>query len=483
VGTFTLTVTVEGCDNTLPELLLSGVTVTLLLGGSTIGTCTTSSLGQCVFTALSSGTYTVQVTGLPTGYASFTSASVSVTANTNYTAQCTPDSTHICCGVCPGLPIPKTLTFNDSIGDLTATWQSSLLGGGVMCWAGTQNYTISTCTYDSTCTTFSAPSSQTIPIHYELYCHHDVVSGLYSFQMDAGFWPTCPSLGCYVPGGGGSSALFIQGPFSPASVSCSPFCAQGFTVNPLGPLYTVSVRDPAVSFSSCNNPAQLTVNVQGCNALNLSGATVTASLTGQPNVVGTTDGGGNATLLLPATGTWTITTTSSRFGTDTSSKTVTGNGQILTLAVVLTPTSSYVCVSGCAQPLSKTLKLTDPNNTITPLTLTYDAVSTTWIGCYVKSAVVCQQNVGLGCNGAIGGCAVAYSYNTAGFLTAYYNACDGAGVPTPTNCPRGAGFTNEFTGFPSSVTSHCPTAFAYSAHLELPSTTGILVNGTVSISE
>lgn len=122
----TLTVCVKGCG--IPSgVNLSGVTVTIKQGGSTIAADVTAGTG-CVSFALATGSYSIEVTA-PTGYANAT-RSTSVTANATTTEFFTLSaaSGYHCCGT---EPYPNTIYMTTAAGSFTMSWITSVWRGSI----------------------------------------------------------------------------------------------------------------------------------------------------------------------------------------------------------------------------------------------------------------------------------------------------------------------------------------------------------------
>jgi hypothetical protein len=134
----TFTVTVLGCASAG----VSGVTVSIKVGGSTIASGSTNGSGVATIVANgANGTsVTVELSGIPTGYATPSNGSSSLNCGTRSVSfTLVPLSTYACVedNCCPQggsapylkLVLPGTLTLTDSFGDITLT-------GGPTSWNG-----------------------------------------------------------------------------------------------------------------------------------------------------------------------------------------------------------------------------------------------------------------------------------------------------------------------------------------------------------
>jgi hypothetical protein len=130
--------------------------------------------------------------------------------------------------------------------------------------------------------------------------------------------------------------------------------------------------------------------------------------------------------------------------------------------------------------------------------MAYNATSGKFEGCYTLSHTVSGGVVvraGLPCNPSPVHCQIQYyldpTTNPAG-LAAFYPACDSTNYPPigSASCPRGTGWSIESSATATSATETCPldSALLWQANLVLPSASvtsyvGVLVNGTVTVSE
>lgn len=153
-------ITVVGCTGGG----ISGATVTVTRGGSTIGTGTTDGSGQVTLSHISSATgFTIAVTPpAGSGFANFSGPATHVCpsggAADATTVTLTADTDHVCTACC-NYPVAKTLTTTDGNGAHTLTWNGSIWtsvtidsglpafkgdGSGFNCCAddGTCHYTI-----------------------------------------------------------------------------------------------------------------------------------------------------------------------------------------------------------------------------------------------------------------------------------------------------------------------------------------------------
>lgn len=122
----TLTVCVRGCG-TPTGVVLSGVTVTIKQGGSTVATDTTGG-GGCVSFTLASGSYSIEITG-PTGYANATrSTTVAAAATTTEHFTLSAASGYHCCGT---TPIPNTIYMTTAAGSFTMSWTGTAWLGSI----------------------------------------------------------------------------------------------------------------------------------------------------------------------------------------------------------------------------------------------------------------------------------------------------------------------------------------------------------------
>lgn len=168
------------------------------------------------------------------------------------------------------------------------------------------------------------------------------------------------------------------------------------------------------------------VTVKGCNGLALANATVAVS--GGPS--GTTNSSGQVTLTGVAPGA-SVTISKARF----VSQTITVPAACANSTVTLSPTSSYVCYSGCADPLAQTLHLTD--SVFGAVTLTWNG-SNAWVGTITINYASCF----IGCPAATG-VPVTYTLPTSG--------------PFTIACPKSASSSNLCPS-PTGTSTSCTTS-------------------------
>ena len=214
----------------------------------------------------------------------------------------------------------------------------------------------------------------------------------------------------------------------------------------------------------CCAPAvcNVTFNVKGCNGLNLPGATVNIwTDSGMGTLVGTgvTNASGNAVIDIGTAGTYWRESKKTRFTTDQRSTTPTCGGSP---SVTLSADSSlYVCISGCVDPIAKTLFFTDALLGTT-LTLVWrsspPAGELAWGGAGASAPMA-----------SLGGAPC-----TAGTTTTVTISYDGrnsvfASWPTlvsPSGCPSDAGtFNTGVLGFGTCPITTCPNSYASSGTL------------------
>lgn len=144
----------------------------------------------------------------------------------------------------------------------------------------------------------------------------------------------------------------------------------------------------------CGEEPTFRVTVRGCNSMLLEGAVVTITM-GGTDYTGTTDASGVVDLAIPATGSYSMSTShpSGRFATQTGSGTRTSG--LVTLDVLLLAATGYTCQDwestggtgnrDCVYPLANTLYLTDP--IYGAVTLTFGGSN--WGASKVVSYVAC----------------------------------------------------------------------------------------------
>ena len=121
--------------------------------------------------------------------------------------------------------------------------------------------------------------------------------------------------------------------------------------------------------------ASLCVTVLGCNSAVLPNATLTVKSGGTTVATATSNSSGVACVhLLASTGSYSVEVSKSRFGTNTSTRTITCG---TTFGVTLSAGTGYQC-DICVDPISETLYLTTPIST--SVTLTYDSGTGIWTG-------------------------------------------------------------------------------------------------------
>jgi hypothetical protein len=116
-GSFALTVTVTHCGE--PTV---GATVTLIKDGVTHATGTTNGSGVATLTFSKFGTFTIEITGGPTGTATFSTTTTLTCANASRSYGLTVQSGYNCCDWdCYPLPIQdcSSVTLSDGLGSIT----------------------------------------------------------------------------------------------------------------------------------------------------------------------------------------------------------------------------------------------------------------------------------------------------------------------------------------------------------------------------
>jgi len=139
------------------------------------------------------------------------------------------------------------------------------------------------------------------------------------------------------------------------TATCNPF-NLAFTLTFVG---TSTITSPAYGATTCCQ----TFTVNGCNSLVLSGATVNVYDTSGGTLLasGTTDAGGNVTLLWSGSCSCYVTATEAtgRLTAYGSSLSLTANST--TVLSMLPAASGYTCDSACTLPISNTLHATFPS--------------------------------------------------------------------------------------------------------------------------
>jgi hypothetical protein len=238
---------------------------------------------------------------------------------------------------------------------------------------------------------------------------------------------------------------------------------------------TCAVNPVSLTPATPTNRSRIAFAVKGCNSLGLSGSTVTATKSGV-TYSGTTDGSGNATLDVSASGAGTYTLTASdpsggRFVAFSGSVAVTCTASAVSVGVTLTPATGYHCASPitvgfrCVLPIKDTLTLT---TNLGGVTLTWNGSE--WaavqnVGGVTAVTAGCTAGSPPTCNGpGVAGQTVVVNWHFAGSmgLTNTYGTCRFGGSTTlPVSGTLTACTT---TSGDSSTTSSvvCPTSFLVS---------------------
>jgi hypothetical protein len=215
--TTTVNVRVRGCDNP-GAVYLSGATASVKIGGTTVASGTTLGGGSYVSIAVVAPTgtaATIEITGMPTGYAT-TSTAITLactTINSSITAtvasgySCTKD---FCCPQSGSPPyanvtLPTTLYLDDSFGTITLTKSGSF-------WYGCATRT-ATFAYTSCASPFPSGTNLDVDIEYRLECSG---GGNWTLAMFANTCGTSLLTG-YTCGG-------TPGPYTTGSGSLSGSC-------------------------------------------------------------------------------------------------------------------------------------------------------------------------------------------------------------------------------------------------------------------
>lgn len=268
-----------------------------------------------------------------------------------------------------------------------------------------------------------------------------------SFAQGATLLGTCTS-------SGGSCSITLTTAVSTSSVVT-------VTVTYKGTSTTCTFTPNAACTNTCSVQFKdtITVTVTGCNSLSLPGASVSIS---PGAATGTTNGSGVATVtpstgILPGTSV-TATVSKSRFTTDT----VTFSG--CTASKGLSPTASYICIPGCADPLALTLNGTDP---LGSFTLTYDAGQSLWVDCQRRNAPFVRVRGSCATTSSLPDTPVQFIFTGSRLCIGYTYCSSGVGSEADDACNTTA---NTFPfGLNSCAPAQpiisenltCPTSFAY----------------------
>lgn len=135
-----------------------------------------------------------------------------------------------------------------------------------------------------------------------------------------------------------------------------------------------------VSNCSCVCTATLTVTATNCaGGAAISGASVSASMTGQSTVTGTTNGSGVAVLTVPAAGTWAVQASKSAFTTASTTAAATcGANTNVSLCLTATTACSPCDIPHVNLSLTWTYLNSSGGTTNRPVTVGYNSTTNTW---------------------------------------------------------------------------------------------------------
>lgn len=373
-------------------------------------------------------------------------------------------------------------------------------GSGTTDGSGNAAFSLAAGTYTVTCTD---PQGIVQTFTLVMGSANQTVNRNFITTLSAGVTDSCGGAGL-----SGASVTFTQGGVALGTVGSSAGVATLTltTAVSTSSVVTVSVTYKGTTTSctftpnaACTNTCgvqfkdTITVTVTGCNGLPLPGASVSIS---PGSGTATTNGSGVATItpsvgVLPGTSV-TATATKTRF----TSNSVTFS--TCSASVALSPTSSYVCIPGCADPLATTLNGTDP---LGSFTLTYDATQGEWVGCVRRNAPFVQTPHYPGCTtSGVPDTPILFSFTGSAFGIKCTNCGGGRGIETDEACSTNTaapwpasdgvpGAISHNTVSPETIT--CPPSFSDSVTYQFTNVSGSLTllhvygsgNSTFTITE
>jgi hypothetical protein len=254
---------------------------------------------------------------------------------------------------------------------------------------------------------------------------------------------------------------------------------------------------------AAGGPCSITINAHvvasgGTQTAGLVGATVEVRRTSDNALMGSgpTDASGNVAITFtdPAatggSGTYDITASKApRWASSTLASQAVACSGTASPTLTLSAASAYLLCGECAEPIARTLHLTDANGT---LTLTSSGVGP-WLGCYTKPAVAGQSWNGFNCQNAQITVAVGYTLScptggTGRFrLTEAWTTCvAGSTTGGPGQCIANQINNGVLGGHASAVTPTLTSAAVAPGCIPLAlsfTIAGAFVNGGVTISE